>query len=181
MDDKGQMRLARKIMRDLLHIVNQTTMKVSFEDAYRASYQLVLHGGGALMSRMIKLIARISAARPHGDMHLLCMVLVRDMNMYFDKTYRISHNLPSIEEEFVAAREKRVAWAFDVFNRHNFKALWIEKYFQPGGFYEQRVAKKRCWEEWEKKRVREEEEKEEEEADGPSNKRAKRDNTDDAA
>lgn len=151
--DAARKNMARNVLHSMLKVIKGQHEEVDFVTTYKDVHQLNACKGGELVTTVMKLASRVCAHAPER-VRGLAPIMIRDLCMYYERIYVVRHKMMPCTELFAKAREDLVAWAMDVFNRHNLKALWVEWYFRPEGAYEKRAAETDRWGEKGSKRAR---------------------------
>ena len=140
--------LARKSTCQLMHACmnvvdgNTQTTPVNFTDTYRKSYKLVLHRHGNRVQSVLRHAIRALVTTYHGpanaELRNLRAVMLRDLNMYYQRTYVLSNKLSDVntilaqEEQLYEQRyEQRYAWAVAVVDKY--KQAWLAQYYAKEG------------------------------------------------
>jgi hypothetical protein len=151
--DADRKNMARNVLHSMIQVIKGQHKNVDFPTSYMEVHKLNSCNGAELVTTVRKLASRVCAHAPEHARVPISM-MIRDMCMYYERTYVVRHNMMPCTELFAKARDDLVAWAMDVFNRRKLKALWIECHFKPGGAYAKRIAETERWSEKGSKRVR---------------------------
>lgn len=127
LDSDNTQKMLNAVNTALHTIVHGNAKTVYFEGTYNKIYNLTLHGHGGRVQKLLK-AAVWSASYTTNTRAKWSTIMFKDVAMYHQRTFVVSHHLPTLDELMDKAIERRKARAIAVIAR--FAAAWIERYYK---------------------------------------------------